>query len=78
MVEPEMDGVAEAEAALKFWAEEWSGPSFMAIGADDPDVETMRTLRGQIRGWPGPERFGLQPGICYRETARRRRPSLEQ
>ncbi len=54
MVEPEMDGVVEAEAALTFWAEEWSGQSFMAIGADDPDVETMGTLRGQIRGCPEP------------------------
>jgi len=54
MVEPEMDGVAESTAALKYWTEEWSGPSFMAIGADDPDVETMHALRSQIRGCPEP------------------------
>ncbi len=51
---PERAAVAEADAARKFWAGEWSGPSFMAIGADDPDVATMHTLRGQIRGCPEP------------------------
>jgi haloalkane dehalogenase len=54
MVEPQMDGVAEAEAALKFWSEEWSGSSFMAIGTKEADVEAMHTLRGQIRGCPDP------------------------
>ena len=33
MVEPGMEGVAESEAALRFWREEWAGQSFMAIGA---------------------------------------------
>ncbi len=54
MVEPEMEGVAEAEAALRFWSEEWSGQSFMVVGAKDPDAETMQTLHRQIRGCPEP------------------------
>jgi len=54
MVEPEMDGVAESQEALRFWTEEWSGQSFMAIGADDPDVDAMHALRNQIRGCPEP------------------------
>ncbi|MFG1642813.1 alpha/beta fold hydrolase [Amycolatopsis sp. NPDC049252] len=54
MVEPEMDGVAESRAALEFWTEEWSGDSFMAIGANDPDVEAVEALRGHIRGCPAP------------------------
>ncbi len=54
MVEPEMEGVAEAEAAVRFWKEEWSGQSFMAIGAKDADVETMTVLHSQIRGCPEP------------------------
>ncbi len=54
MVEPAMDGVAEAKAAVRFWTDDWSGPSFMAIGAKDPDVGTMHALRGQIRGCPEP------------------------
>ena len=53
MVEPGMEGVAEAEAALRFW-EEWAGQSFMAIGAKHPDAATMHTLRSQIRGCPEP------------------------
>ena len=57
MVEPQMDGVVEAQAALRFWSEEWSGPFFMAIGAKDPDVATMRALRHQIRGCPEPMVF---------------------
>lgn len=54
MVEPEMEGVGEAQAALRFWTEQWSGESFMAIGMNDPDVETMQTLRATIRGCPEP------------------------
>ena len=54
MVEPQMDGVAEAQAARRFWSEDWAGRSFMAIGAKDPDVGTMHALRGQIRDCPEP------------------------
>jgi haloalkane dehalogenase len=54
MVEPQMDGVAEARAALHLWQEEWSGQSFMAIGSNDPDVEPMHQLRAAIRGCPEP------------------------
>lgn len=54
MVEPGMEGVAEAKAARQFWAEEWAGQSFMAIGGKDADRETMETLRVRIRGCPEP------------------------
>lgn len=54
MVDPEMEGVAEAREALRFWKEEWQGQSFMAIGMKDPDIETMQTLRASIRGCPEP------------------------
>lgn len=54
MVEPGMEGVAESRAALRFWREEWSGQSFMAIGAKDPDVAAMQALHNQIRGCPDP------------------------
>lgn len=54
MVEPEMEGVPEAQAAAQFWAQEWSGQSFMAIGAKDPDGATMDALRTGIRGCPDP------------------------
>lgn len=54
MVEPGMEGVAEAEAAVGFWAQEWSGQSFMAIGANDPDIEVMHALCRGIRDCPQP------------------------
>ena len=54
MVEPEMEGVAEALAALRFWADDWSGQSFMAIGAKDPDEGAMKAIRATIRGCPEP------------------------
>jgi haloalkane dehalogenase len=54
MVEPDMEGVAEARAAAAFWADDWSGESFVAIGANDPDVAAIHALRQQIRGCPEP------------------------
>ena len=54
MVEPGMEGIAKAQAALRFWSKEWLGKSFMAIGAKAPDAETMHVLRDQIRGCPEP------------------------
>lgn len=54
MVEFDMEGVAEARAAVRFWAEEWSGRSFMAVGAKDADVEAVLGLRAVIRGCPEP------------------------
>jgi haloalkane dehalogenase len=54
MVEPGMEGVAESEAAFRFWRDEWSGQSFMAIGAKALDAETTYALRSQIRGCPEP------------------------
>ena len=54
MVEPGMDGVAESQAAVTFWNEDWSGQTFMAIGAKDADSQAMHVLRSQIRGCPEP------------------------
>ncbi len=54
MTDPEMPGVAESKAALKFWSEDWSGRSFMAYGAADPvfGPSAMEALRARIRGCP--------------------------
>ncbi len=54
MVEPGMEGVTEAEAAVRFWKEEWTGQSFMAIGAKDADADATKALHSQIRGCPEP------------------------
>ncbi|MFP4518035.1 MAG: haloalkane dehalogenase [Oceanicaulis sp.] len=55
-VSPEMEGVDTGKAAVKFWSEDWSGESFMAIGMQDPVLGpgTMAWLRSVIRGCPEP------------------------
>jgi haloalkane dehalogenase len=59
MTDPGMEGVAESKAAVGFWSSEWSGPSFMAIGEDDPVLgpPAMEALRRIIRGCPEPMRI---------------------
>ena len=56
MTEPDRPGVEMSRRAARFWAEEWSGPTFMAAGAPDPafDLEHTRALATRIRGCPPP------------------------
>jgi len=56
MVSPEMEGVEVSKRAARWWTEAWTGPSFMAIGAQDPvlGLEHMHALRAQIRNCPEP------------------------
>ena len=56
MVEPGMGGVDLSQRARRFWAEDWQGDSFMAVGARDPvlGLPIMTQLRGFIRGCPEP------------------------
>lgn len=56
MTEPGMEGVEESRAALAFWSREWEGPTFMAVGAQDPVLgpDVMARLRTHIRGCPEP------------------------
>jgi pimeloyl-ACP methyl ester carboxylesterase len=51
-----MPGVAESRAAAAFWSQNWSGPTFMAVGAADPVLgpPVMAALRATIRGCPEP------------------------
>lgn len=55
-VTPEMPGAAEGQRARRFWADEWAGESFMAIGMKDPVLgpPAMHALRAMIRGCPAP------------------------
>ncbi len=56
MVAPDMEGVAESRRARDWWANEWSGDSFMAIGMADPVLggAVMHDLRATIKGCPQP------------------------
>ena len=55
-VTPEMDGAAQSRAAAAWWMSEWSGPTFMAVGAQDPVLgpKVMDMLRSVIKGCPEP------------------------
>ncbi len=56
MVAPDMEGVDVSRRAAEWWAQDWTGPSFMAVGAQDPvlGLPHMQALRGQIRNCPEP------------------------
>ncbi|MEQ9434665.1 haloalkane dehalogenase [Hyphomonas sp.] len=56
MVKPGMEGVDISRRAADWWANDWMGDSFMAIGAQDPVLgpEQMEKLRKTIRGCPEP------------------------
>lgn len=51
----DMDGVEISKQALKWWADEFEGRSFMAVGAKDPVLASvMPWLRDRIKGCPEP------------------------
>ena len=53
---PNADGAAISRAARAWWGSEWSGGTFMAIGATDPVLgpPIMNNLRKLIHGCPEP------------------------
>ncbi|MBB39953.1 MAG: haloalkane dehalogenase [Hyphomonas sp.] len=56
MVEPDMEGVETSQRAADWWARDWQGETFMAVGGADPVLgpPVMEKLRAQIRGCPEP------------------------
>jgi len=56
MVSPEMEGADISKRAAAWWANDWSGQSFMAVGMKDPVLgpSVMADLRKTIRGCPAP------------------------
>ena len=55
-VTPEMGGVEISRKAASFWSTQWDGPTFMAVGEQDPVLgpKVMKMVRGMIRGCPDP------------------------
>lgn len=55
-IEPDMEGAEISRRAAAWWASEWSGPTFMAVGAQDPVLgpPVMKMLAGTIGGCPEP------------------------
>lgn len=55
-VSPDMPGAELAREAGRWLTEQWSGKSFMVIGAQDPvlGIPVMQQLHGLIRGCPEP------------------------
>lgn len=56
MVSPDMEGVDASRRAAKWWANDWQGESFMAVGMSDPVLggPVMEALRAVIKGCPAP------------------------
>jgi pimeloyl-ACP methyl ester carboxylesterase len=56
MTAPDMMGVQTSKRAAKWWKNEWTGSTFMAVGAQDPVLGPgqMDGLRDIIRGCPEP------------------------
>ncbi len=50
------EGVETSLKARKFWSQDWTGESFMAIGMQDPVLgpPAMRALHKMIRNCPAP------------------------
>lgn len=55
-IEKDMEGAAISRRAAMWWASEWKGKTFMAVGAQDPVLgpKVMEAMRGIIRGCPEP------------------------
>jgi haloalkane dehalogenase len=53
---PDAPGVPVSRAAAAFWSRTWQGPTFMAIGEQDPILgpPVMEQLRALINGCPEP------------------------
>jgi len=55
----EQEGLETSLAARKFWSQDWTGDSFMAIGMDDPVIgaSAMMMMHSVIKNCPEPMRL---------------------
>ncbi|MEM1139970.1 MAG: haloalkane dehalogenase [Pseudomonadota bacterium] len=53
-ITPDMGGVETSKKAAAFWANDWTGQSFMAVGMEDPVLgpDIMEKMRQTIKGCP--------------------------
>lgn len=53
---PDAPGAQVSREARKFWSQQWSGDSLMAVGVQDPvfGPDAMRALQADIRNCPAP------------------------
>jgi haloalkane dehalogenase len=65
---PDDAGVAISKAAAAWWSTQWDGPTFMAVGMQDPVLgpPVMAWLRGVIKGCPEP--MEVQQGHFVQES----------
>lgn len=56
---PDQDGVEVSRRAARFWSQEWTGRSMMAVGEQDPvfTPAVMEQVRARVRGCPPPLRI---------------------
>ena len=78
-IEPGMDGVEVARQAAGFWSTTWSGPTFMAVGEQDPVLgpPVMKTMRALIRGCPEPMMLPEQGHFVQESGEKVARAALE-
>jgi pimeloyl-ACP methyl ester carboxylesterase len=57
MTDPGMEGVETSKRAAIWWSNDWTGQSFMAVGAQDPVLgpRQMETLQATIANCPAPK-----------------------
>ena len=65
---PDDAGVAISKAAAAWWSRQWDGPTFMAVGMQDPVLgpPVMAWLRSVIKGCPEP--MEVQQGHFVQES----------
>jgi tRNA(adenine34) deaminase len=69
---PDSDGAAVSHLARDFWRTQWSGKTFLAVGAQDPVLgpAVMAELQRVVRGCPAPLVLG-QAGHFVQEHGER-------
>jgi len=78
-IRPDMAGADWGVKAASFWSTQWSGPTFMAVGIQDPVLgpKVMAVVRKLIRGCPEPMMIEDQGHFVQESGDRIARAALE-